>query len=550
MKKNLLLLYAILANMVFASTPDNLPSLLKILDEKIKNKQEYIGLKEEKIDYLKAQKKEAKNTLEDQFTLNSLIYNEYKNYISDSAIFYLNLNFTIAYELDDIPKIHATKLNSALLFVRLGMYKEASDLLESISYRTLNRDEKLSYSIARKELNLGMGKYTQNIRERYKYWKEANLFKDSVQMYSLKTSDEFLKNQEKQFRVAKNFKQALQMNDERLALTAPYTALYAYITFHRSLIYREMGDTENELRYLILSAISDVQLAINDNASISILAHKLMQEGDINRAYAYIRFSLENIKAYNTRIRSSEILTIQTIIDQEYQLRNEQKNKELKALLAFSFVLLLLLAISIVYVYKQMKRGQRISRQLKEINLELEMFNGKLHQVNATLHSRNLEVAEANHIKEEYIAYFLDECSQYIVKLDDYRKMVYKKLQDRQYDDLFKISKNTRLKEEALKELFVNFDRMFINLFPDFLSEFNTLLLDEEHMSLKKEEGLNTELRIYALIRLGITDSHQIAKFLGYSVNTIYNYRTKMKNRSKVHRDHFESKVKKIGAFT
>jgi len=197
-----------------------------------------------------------------------------------------------------------------------------------------------------------------------------------------------------------------------------------------------------------------------------------------------------------------------------------------------------------------MKKGQAIGRQLKDINEELSELNRKLSSTNEELKKKNLEVAEANLIKEEYIAYFLDACSSYIVKLDDYRKMVHKKLHHNQHEALFTATRDTTLKEVEFKELYANFDRMFLNLFPDFLLHFNALLLDDEQIVIKKGEVLNTELRIYALIRLGIQDSTKIANFLGYSVNTIYNYRTKMKNKAKILRDDFEGVVRKIGAFT
>lgn len=197
-----------------------------------------------------------------------------------------------------------------------------------------------------------------------------------------------------------------------------------------------------------------------------------------------------------------------------------------------------------------MKKSQAFGRNLKDNVKQLETFNRRLHEMNTELKERNLEVAEANHIKEEYIVYLLDECSKYIAKLDDYRDMVNKKVRGRHYEELYKITRDNALKEEEYKLLFTNFDSMFIHLFPDFIPQLNALLLENEQIILKKGELLNTELRIFALIRLGISDSAKIAKFLGYSVNTIYNYRTKMKNKSKISRDDFEQRIKKIGAFT
>jgi hypothetical protein len=169
--------------------------------------------------------------------------------------------------------------------------------------------------------------------------------------------------------------------------------------------------------------------------------------------------------------------------------------------------------------------------------------------MNEQLSETNTDLSEANHIKEKYIGYFLGLCSTYIDKLDDYRKMVSKKLSGGQTAELGRLTRASDLKETELEELFSNFDKMFLHIYPDFVDEFNNLLMDDEKIIPKKGE-LNTELRIYALIRLGVEDSSMIAKFLGYSVNTIYNYRAKVKNKTKISRDNFETTVRRIGTYS
>jgi len=550
MKSFLCTFFFLLLDTAVVSAQSNIDSLLKVLDDKIEHKDIYFDKKEEHIKLLQSQKTALKKAAPEAYLLNQALYKEYKSYVSDSAIHYLDLNMDIAFALKDASKINETNITSASLFAQLGMYKEASDLLTGINVISLNKQQRLDYSIAYGSLYLGLGQHSQYVRMRRVYWDKAKLYYDSVRQQTLAGSEEYLRLLEKTLRLSNDYDKALAVNDQRLKLIEPYSPSYALVTFHRSLIYRKMKDKENEKRYLALSAVSDIQHAVRDNASISILADILMREGDINRAYNYICFSLENIQNYNTRVRSSEVLNIQTIIDKEYQNRNEKKNIQLKTLLAVASILSILLVISVVLLYKHMKKGQAFSLQLKKNNEELASFNQMLHNMNVELKDRNLEVAEANHIKEEYIVNLLDECSQYIVKLDDYRDMVHKKVRDRQYEDLYKITRDTSLKENESKALFTHFDTMFIHLFPDFIAQLNALLLDEEQIVLKKGEVLNTELRIFALIRLGIGDSSKIAKFLGYSVNTIYNYRTKMKNKSKGAREDFEARVKKIGAYS
>jgi transposase len=196
-----------------------------------------------------------------------------------------------------------------------------------------------------------------------------------------------------------------------------------------------------------------------------------------------------------------------------------------------------------------MKKGIKIGIQLQESNTELNKLNQRLSDMNDELKKINLEIKEANHVKEEYIGYFLDECSKYIEKLDQYRKMVNKKLKDKEVNELFRITQKNDLKEEELKELFSNFDVIFIHLFPNFIEDFNALLYKSEQIISKKGEELTTELRIYALIRLGLDDNGKIANFLGYSINTIYNYRARMRNKAKIPKEDFEWTVRRIGTF-
>lgn len=548
MKKFILCLNLFFITFTLASAKGDLDSLFSVLDNKIKNNSIYLEIKNTKIEDLKAEKVNA-DTPQKRYSLNMLLYKEYRSYISDSAIYYLNQNFAIAYSLNDIEKINETSIASATLFSALGMYKEASDIMENINRKYLDKQQIVEYYNSYRYIYSGLGQYTQDSRNRGQYWIKSNAYRDSVALMANHNSEEYLRIEEIKLRQDMKLDEALLINDKRLALVKMGTPIYALVTFNRSLIYRKKDDAAMEKRFLILSAISDIQSAIKDNASIPILANKLMQEGDINRAYQYVRFSLDNINDYNTRIRSSEILNIQAIIDKAYQKKNDEQKTQLRIFLILVSILSLLLAISAFYAYKQMRKGILITKRQKETNLELNDLNQKLHHMNKELRKINHEVVEANHIKEEYIGYFLDQCSKYIEKLDDFRRMVNKRIQTREIEILHKSTKDNSLKENELRELFSNFDIMFTHLFPDFIDKFNSLLQDDEQIILKKGEILNNELRIYALIRLGIDDSGKIANFLGYSVNTIYNYRTKTRNRAKISREDFEWTVKKIGTF-
>ena len=208
--------------------------------------------------------------------------------------------------------------------------------------------------------------------------------------------------------------------------------------------------------------------------------------------------------------------------------------------------LLVLLIVALGYIYRQMKKLADARNHLQQANEQLNGLNEELRQMNSCLSSTNIELSESNQIKEEYIARFIKLCSTYINRLDAYRRMVNKKVSAGQIAELLKITRSQDALDEELEELYANFDTAFLHLFPDFVKKFNDLLQDNERIVLKKDELLNTELRIFALIRLGIEDSSQIAEFLRYSVNTIYNYRAKVKNKTRGSREDFEDLVRKI----
>ena len=277
-----------------------------------------------------------------------------------------------------------------------------------------------------------------------------------------------------------------------------------------------------------------------------MLAELLYEDGDYERAYRYIRFSWDATKFYNARLRNWQSADALSLIDKTYQVMIEKQNSRLQQYLLFITVLLLMLSLAMVYIYCQMKKLSKARNNLQVVNSKLNELNGELKQMNDCLSGTNLQLSEANQIKEEYIARFIKLCSTYINRLDTYRRMVSKKISSGHAAELLKVTRSQDIIDEELKDLYENFDAAFLHLFPDFISKFNDLLLDDGKIFPKKDELLNTELRIFALIRLGIEDSSQIAEFLRYSVNTIYNYRAKVKNKARCARDKFEQHVKEI----
>lgn len=253
---------------------------------------------------------------------------------------------------------------------------------------------------------------------------------------------------------------------------------------------------------------------------------------DLDRAYRYIQCSMEDAHFYNNRLRIVQISEKLPIIVQAFQEKSEKE----KSRITFALVIITILSVCTIallgYVYKQMKLVKRSRHELQTLNDTLNRLNTKLN--------------EANHTKEEYVGLFIDLCSSYIDKLDKYRERVKRKLMTKQVDDLYKMVNSTRHIETELEDFFHSFDNAFLKLFPTFIEDFNRLLSENEGIWPKKGELLNRELRIFALIRLGINDSSRIASFLRYSPQTIYNNRTKVRNKAR-NRECFEKDILGIG---
>ena len=532
------------ANMVFAES--NLDSLLINLDQTILQHEIYKDRREARIRELKGKAtKIAPNSIA-AYQLNDSIYREYKSYMCDSAVLYLTKNIRIACNLRDQEREYKSKLLLASLHAATGMYQEAVDVLEEVRRATLPASLTRDYYACKEQVYREISGNSRDPQSIRRYEDKSLVYRDSLAMMLPEDASKRVELQELALRADGHTDEALRINDTRLAKIPFGTPEYALTSYQRAMIYRQKKDREKEKYYLALSSLSDIQSAIKDHASLWMLADLLLKDGDIERAYHYIRFSWDETNRFRARSRSWQSADILSLIDKNYQATIEGKNRILVTYLTLISVLTLLLISAIVYIYRQMKRLAEARNHLQETNEQLKVLNGELHQMNDRLQSANLELSESNRIKEEYIGRFMSLCSSYIDKLDGYRRMVYKMVSSGQIGELVKVTRSSKGLEAELNALYKNFDTAFLHLFPNFVTQFNSLLLEDEQVVLKRDELLNTELRIFALIRLGINDSSQIAEFLRYSVNTIYNYRAKVKNKACVSRDDFENLVRKI----
>ena len=548
MKKNCLLCFLLFFSCYSAFAGESLDSLLNVLDKTIKEADTYVQIKENKLHELKKEARKTPPVSVERYHLNNDIYLEYKAYSSDSALHYLNENMLLARQLNDKERELKIQLELSYLLSSIGMYMEAADILNSIDRQTLPSSLLGHYYTCYEHVYFEAGA----AQPRYKmfasrYVKLSHAYRDSMQITLDPSSATYLWLRETQLREAGKYDEALEFSDRRLAESSFGTPQYALVAYQRFRLFESMGKKDEHLYYLVLSAISDVRSAIKEQSSLMVLAQELNSKGDLKRAYDYINFSWEISQFYKTRLRSWMNITPLSMINGNYQDIIKQQNRELLIYIACVALLALLLVIALIYIYRQMKALSIAKKGLQEVNERLFSLNEELEEVNRHLRSTNLELSESNLIKEAYIARFFKLCSVYVDRLQAYRKLVNKKLQRGQVAELLKMTHlSNDIVTVEVQELYANFDSAFLHLFPNFVESLNALLLPDEQIVLKPDELLNTELRIFALIRLGIKDSSQIAELLHYSVNTIYNYRSRVKTKARVSRDDFEDLVAKI----
>lgn len=520
-------------------------TLYSQLDDAIAHSQKYVAVREGRISSLKRQlnTKDAKQ----QMNICHKLYDEYKAYKNDSAIAYIKRCIRLSEKLGMKNKTAEYLCECMLQSSVAGYYPEALQLLSRIHTADLDRHGLSLYYRATNHLYGEMAFYTNDHDMQQEFYRKANIFRDSIFSTYPHNDNLYLQKKEDQLIAAKKYREALSINDKWLNMVRKDSHEYAIVTFFRQQLYSIIGQNDMTKYWLAKSAIADIHNAIMDQASLWTLADRLSKEGDTERSFNYISFAWKASQTFNTRIRSWLISPILSNIDNNYQKGIYENNRNLKVFITVISLLVVLLVFLLFYVNKQRRRIAMGRNELKKINDELEHINHELYSANEQLEKTNLKLDESNRVKEEYIGRFIGICSLYIDKMDDYRKKVNKLLRNREFTELAEITKNAEFKEKEMDELYANFDAVFIHLFPTFVEDFNQLLKEPNRIHLSDQKKLNTILRIFALIRLGIDDSVKISEFLNYSLNTIYNYRAKMRNAALGNRDDFEGKVKTLG---
>lgn len=541
--KSVYLFYAFALLSLFSCSERKNP-LLTRLDETLTMKDDYESYFLDRLDVLKHVLAEQEDP-EQLYNLNKRIADEYKAFSLDSTMVYLNKNSKIALEMNDRHKKIETDILTALEYAMTGYLVEASDLLAAYNEVEIPQDLKYDYYNAYHVLSGEMMAYTNSSdsyrekranRDRYRDILLGITPEDTVPWYHLKI-EEASKNGD--------LDKAREYAWKMMEMTNVNTHEYAKACYYYQNTFPD--DSPEKIEWLVRSSIADIMCATKDYASLNTLAHLLFERGDIDRAFKYTAdHCMRDAIFFNGKLRPWQVSQFFPEIEKAYQEKSMRSRKVMFwmiiAVSLLSFFLIVLLSV----IFRRQQMLESVRKKLSESYVQIEDRNHELQAINSKLSSLNRQLQEADKIKQEYIALFLSMMSENINTTRQYKNHVLKYIRHGKTEELVEEIGNLPPLEEDIAEFYKMFDRTFINLFPDFVDKFNELLDEDSVIVPKGNDILTPEMRIFALIKLGINDSSKIASLLHYSANTIYNYRAKIKNRSRIERDSFEDAVKAL----
>ncbi|MFZ0489629.1 MAG: DUF6377 domain-containing protein [Salegentibacter sp.] len=525
------------------------PEVLQELKETISNASEYDAVKLAKIESLREKLENAEaEDLRKRYRLNEQLFQEYKVFKQDSAFVYGLKTKELASQLDSLPLIASAVVNLADVSVSAGMYKEALDFLHNIEPEKIPANIRSLYYGLLGRCYSEMAEYSNLPYFSSEYNELASNYRQSA--LDLTEEGTFFHSFLKAFieyregRVEKAIADFNKLLQQQLGLREE--ALVHYILGD---LYDEIGQKDEALEHFAKASIADVKTSTKETLAIIRLSELLFEKGETKFASAFIQKANQDAAFYGAQHRKIQVGAILPLIEEKVVQKIEKQRQRLYwQAIILSLLLLFVLGLAVV-IYLQVRRLKRARRIILQAHHNLQDFNEQLTAVNEEIKNKNLQLnqvnnqlLEANTIKEEYIGFFFTHDADIFEKFREFKNKIQKDIDSGDLEKARYRLGNYDLKKEKEK-LLRNFDEAFIRLFPNFIEEFNSLLKEEEQIKLKKNQILNKELRIFALIRLGIRHNEIIAQILGYSVNSIYAYKSKIRKMSRLDKKDFDQKL-------
>ncbi len=498
------------------------------IDKALERADEYVHMKQQKISTIENMLNSRGVTPLQQYHIYRQLFLEYQPFQFDKAKETLEYQLVIAKQIANDSLLHCTMLDMAMLHTTAGFYLEADEIFAQIDTASLTLDQKVCWYDARQKFLHDYKEYVSTSSIEVPDASQITRYQDRI--LEITSGDLPLNRHIRILRIieSRDFEKAYKENLEFIASLDKTSRDYAVQTYWQGYICDNLNRTDELIHWWTESALCDIQGAIKDNASLCSIAIKLTDPQDTDRAFKYISISLDDALFYNAKLRKVQIASTLPWILKTYTDSKDIQNRYRTRYLILTTCIALLLLVFCVVAVRLYVKGRKNAEEIESKNLQLAEYYNSVIDAEENLKQTNLDLIEANAAKEEYLGLFLSMCSGYLDKLK-------KNLTRDQFD-------------AELKNFYKTFDTSFLSLYPTFVEEFNMLLKEDCRIRLKDGELLSTELRIFALIKLGITQSSHIASLLRYSVNTIYNYRAQVKNAALENRENFEETVRKIGS--
>ena len=515
--------------------------LYKQLDAALAQRAHYVELKEKSLNEIKQGAKYVTSN-EDKLKLYEQLANEYKAYEYDSAMTYVNKGLILAQKSNNIFFNKRFQLSQTRLLITRGFYAEAKEILQKIEPKEEPRDYQFLYYYTMYGLYNNWSTYCENNEFSKNYdLKKVEYLKKAIELSPKKDAFYYyLMGELYYFSNHPNNNKTIQYYKKALSMEKANSRLHAMTAFALSEVYQKANNLELMEHYLLVAAISDITSATKENVALQDIAlfiykHKTRS---LNKAQEYINLSLEDAYTYKSRLRRIEISSKLQLITNAYTDDIKTTNRLLNIALLVIILLLLGVGISSLFIRKK-------NRLLKQKKDEISATSDKMEKLNGQLHLINDELKDTNQKRERLVKVYIDLCYKNIERNQKLRTLAVRKIKANQSKELLSLLSSSSSTEKENKEFLTEFDKAFLSLYPTFINELNQQLTESAHIQLKENGEMPPILRVCALLRLGITESSKIAGILSYSPQTVYNYRSILKNNA-IDKEHFEENVLKL----
>ena len=515
--------------------------LYKQLDAALAQRAHYVELKEKSLNEIKQGAKYVTSN-EDKLKLYEQLANEYKAYEYDSAMTYVNKGLILAQKSNNIFFNKRFQLSQTRLLITRGFYAEAKEILQKIEPQEDSHDYQFLYYYTLYELYNNWSTYCENneFSKNYNQLK-VNYLKKAIELSPKKDAFYYyLMGELYYFSNHPNNNKTIQYYKKALSMEKANSRLHAMTAFALSEVYQKANNLELMEHYLLVAAISDITSATKENVALQDIAlfiykHKTRS---LNKAQEYINLSLEDAYTYKSRLRRIEISSKLQLITNAYTDDIKTTNRLLNIALLVIILLLLGVGISSLFIRKKNRLLKQKKDEITATSAKMEILNGQLHLIND-------ELKDTNQKRERLVKVYIDLCYKNIERNSKLRTLAVRKIKANQSKELLSLLSSSTNTEKENKEFLTEFDKAFLSLYPTFVNELNQQLTESAHIQLKENGEMPPILRVCALLRLGITESSKIAGILSYSPQTVYNYRSILKNNA-IDKEHFEENVLKL----